>query len=501
MKGISARIFKSRRTPESSARCGRCIVEPLECRRLLTNTLQITIPAQVTSITAKDLQNVGIQFQLRDLPGTLTLTGENLAAQTVGKNVTVTGNVSRIDDLSVFNTTPASSLMVKGPAGAIPLVSFESTGPMKMIDIHPFLIDGPVNIVAAPKMQFGDGMASTINITQNIPLVNFTGGSFSNSQINFIKGNSAPSIPAVMIKLNNLTDTQLNADGFIKMLNLHSITESAPGASGITANSAGMFKVSADYKANFTLKPTFGLRYTLNSYAIGGTASGTWNIPGTTRMGSANTYDSGYSAKFDSIGTYLVTKDFSGSLTAGAIGNASIGRNMVGGTFNLTNPFAANSWNLGSLKVSNSIENSTITSQGNLGNIQTMFTYYSHIQAGINPNYVFGQPPTTDWYTSNSSIKSFISDCPSHHKIHFVGSYVGAYDLQSILIGNVQDQNFGSPFGVAGVRIDKYSVLLNNKLFKLSGLNSLAGYDSGLQKYGLTEQDLVDFRTLFLNGG
>ncbi|MDB5292164.1 MAG: hypothetical protein JWL69_3405 [Phycisphaerales bacterium] len=135
MKGISARIFKSRRTPESSARCGRCIVEPLECRRLLTNTLQITIPAQVTSITAKDLQNVGIQFQLRDLPGTLTLTGENLAAQTVGKNVTVTGNVSQIDDLSVFNTTPASSLMVKGPAGAIPLMSFESTGPMKMIDI------------------------------------------------------------------------------------------------------------------------------------------------------------------------------------------------------------------------------------------------------------------------------------------------------------------------------------------------------------------------------
>ncbi|MDB5172512.1 MAG: hypothetical protein JWN51_1285 [Phycisphaerales bacterium] len=496
---IAVRTFRPRRASELSPRLSRCIAEPLEPRRLLTNTLQVLIVPQITAISARDLQNVGVDFQVRNLTGSLTLTGENLAAQTVGNHVNVTGAVSAIDDLSLFNTTRASSIVVKSKAGRIPLQSFESTGPMAMIDMRPLLLNGDIHILAAPKIQFGDGAAANINVSQSIPLVNFAGGNFSNSQINFTTATPPGAIPAVAIKLNNLTDTHLNADGFIKTLNLQSITQSTPGAGGITANSAGTIKIASDYKADLTFKPSFGLRYTLDNYRIGGTASGSWNVPGATRMGSAGTYDSGYRAKFDGIGTYVVGKDFSGSLTAGAMGKATIGHNMTGGTFNFTNPYAANSWNLGSLKVGNTIQNSTIKSDGSLGNIQTMFTYYSHITAGISPNYVFGQPLTNSDYTSYSYIKSFTSDCPSHHKIHYVGSYVGAADLQNVLIGNVQDQNFGAPFGLAGLKIDKFSVLLNNKLVNLNSLNSRAGYDSGLQQYGLTRQDLIDFIVDFLD--
>src|SRR5947209_2223807 len=74
-------------------RRGRCIVavEPLEARALLTNTIHVEIQTPITVLTAQDLQNTGIQFQLRDVIGTLTMTGENLAAQTVGSRVNVTG--------------------------------------------------------------------------------------------------------------------------------------------------------------------------------------------------------------------------------------------------------------------------------------------------------------------------------------------------------------------------------------------------------------------------
>jgi len=100
-------------------------------------------------------------------------------------------------------------------------------------------------------------------------------------------------------------------------------------------------------------------------------------------------------------------------------------------------------------------------------------------------------------YTSDSIIKSFTSDCPSHHSLHFGGSYVGAYDLQNIHLGNVETQYYGIPFGMAGLRMDHVSVLLNNNAVNLTGLNSAATLDAGLQKYGLTEASLVDFKLLF----
>jgi hypothetical protein len=494
----SAKICKTR-TAESSSLHRPCVAEALECRRLLTNTVQVAIATPIISISAHDVQNVPFGIQLHDIVGMLTVTGENVSAQTVGNKINLSGTVSRIDDLSLFNTIAASSVVVKGKANDVPLLKFESTGPMKMIDARPLFLNGPVSLVAAPKMMFGDASAATIDISQSIPLVNFTGGNFANSQIHFIDAAPAPAVPAVIIKMNNLTDTHVISDEFIKSLNLNSVTQSTPGAGGIAANTVGAFKVTSDYKADLTLTPTFGLRYTLNTYSIGGTASGLWNVPGATLKGSAKTYDSGYRATFGSLGTYSVAKDFSGSLTAGSVGTATIGGNLNGATWNLTNPYAANSWNLESLKVANTIENSTITSNGNLGNIQTMFTYYSHITAGISPNYVFGQPLTNSDYTSYSYIKSFTSDCPSHHKIHYVGSYVGASDIQNVLIGNVQDQNFGAPFGLAGLKIDKFSVLLNNKLVKLNSLDSRAGYAAGLQTYGLTRQDLIDFLVDFLD--
>jgi hypothetical protein len=500
--GHQSKNSNQRRQRPDRNRAVPVTIEPLEPRQLLTsNTIQVQITPAITTVTGMDLQNLGVNFQLKDLTGTLTVTGDLLSAQTVGNHISLAGNLRQIDDISLSNTTPASSLVVKGPSTGLHLDAFESTGPMKMIDVRPLVVDGQVNLVAAPSVQFGDSSTGgVLNIIQNIPVVKFSGNNFSNSQLNFT-ADPAITMPMLTMKFNNFSDTHLSAGmSYINSLNLNSATESTAGGSGITANSMGAFKVTSDYKADLNFAPSFGLKYTLDNYKIGGTGSGNWNIPGATRLGSAGFYDSGYNATFGSLGTYSVGKDFTGGhLTAGSIGNASVGHDLVGGTWSLTNPYNANSWNLWNLHVGDSISGSTIKSDGNLGNLSTMFTYNSNITAGLNPSYVFGQPITNSTYTSWSWIKSFTSDCPSHHKIHFVSSYVGAYDFGNIHLGNIQTANNGLPFGVGGFRIDKMLILDNGKQLTFNSLNSSASFDSGLQPYGLTQQSLSDFKVMFPN--
>ena len=494
---MRARRFFTGRLATGSPAKTVCVAERLERRQLLSNTVQVQITPLIATVTAQDLHNLGINMKFADLTGTLTFTGNNLAEQTAGKQVNVTGNITDVS-ASFSNSTSASSFVVSSKANDVLLDGFTSTGPMKLIDFRPLVSNGNIQMVAAPRILVGDGMNATFNVTQNIPLANFTGGSFTNSQFNFTAPTSSLG-SNLNLKFNNLTDTRLNVSPYIKSLSLGSFNTTSPGSGGIAANSAGTISVASNYKADFTFKPTLGLKYTLGNFRAGGTASGNWNVPGATGFASAGLFDSGFRGSFGSLAGLKVGKDFDGSLTAGSLGIGSIGGSMNGASMDFTNPFAANSWNLGSLKIANSINNSTITSSGNLGNINTMFTFGSKITAGVDPSFSFGQPLSSSDYTSWSTIKSFVSDCKSHHLMHYGGSYVGAYFMNSVHLGNIVTDNFGAPFGLAGTRFDKFSFLDNGKTISLTGITSTSVYNSGLQSNGLTPQQLGDFRVLLPN--
>jgi hypothetical protein len=472
---------------------GQVFFEPLETRRLMANTIQVQITSDVVGVSARDLQNIGINFQLKGVQGLLTLTGNNLAAQTVGKQINITGTTTAINDLSLVNETLASSIVVRANPDVIPLLSFETTEPMKLIDLRPLLLSGDVNVMGAPKMMLGDGSGANIHISQGIPSMTFSGGTFRNSQISIMKVN--PSASTAM-NLRDLVDSHVGVDGYLRSLTLNSATESSAGMSGITANSAGTIKVGSDYKADLTFRPTLGLRYTLSSYKAGGVTSGTWDIPGVTGSLYSRSLDSSYSGSFGAINRFSIANDFSGSLTAGSIGAATVGGNMLNGWLKLVNPYTANALDLGSLRVHNSINNFKIISNGNMGVLDTMFTYSSQIAAGLNSSYVFGQPLMPSDYTSLSYIRSFTSDCPSHHNIHFVGSTVGAYTLQNVHLGNVETQSGGLPIGLAGYDMGNVLFLLNSKPVRLKMLTSQAGLDAGLQQNGLTRQSLGNFDVL-----
>ena len=450
-----------------------CEIERLEPRQLFTNAVQIEISPRIVSVSAHDIQNLGISLKFDDLLGTLTLSGNNISAKAVGNHEVVSGNVTAIDDISLSNTTSRSSVSLRTLRNPIPLNSFESTSSMRSIDLLGANLTGNLQLVASPMLVLGNASAATINITQNIPVLNFTGGDFNNTFINITNSGATQSMN---LHLNNSTDTQIVTGDLIKSLRLNSFTQSAPDRGGITAGGAGSFNVLGDYKADLTFRPTLTLKYTLDNFSIRGNASGTWDIPGPSRSLYGRSFDSGYSGTFGSLGSLRVGTNFSGSFTAGSLGIGAIRDNLLGSTWNLTNPFATNSWNLGLLHVGNAIENSTITSEGNLGGISTMFTYYSQIKAGVSPSYVFGQPLSTSAYTSYSSIRSFVSDCPSHHFVHFIGSYVGAAYLTNIHLGNVQTQNNGTPFGLAGIRMDRVSVFANNETLNFKMLDSAASF-------------------------
>ena len=490
-----ARRLNSSRLSNGPVAAGRYIAERLEQRRLLTSIIQVQITPAVTAVHAQDLHNLPISMKFGDLTGMLTLTGENLAKQAAGKEVNVTGNITDVTSLSLANSTPASSFVVSGKANDVLLDGFDSPGPMKLIDIRPLIANGNVQMAAAPRMLFGDAMNSTFNIPQSVPLVNFSAGSFTNSQLNFTAPNASFGTN-LLLRFSNVKDSRLSIDPFLKSLTAGSFTTTSPGSGGIAANSAGVMNFATDYKADLTFHPTLNLKYTLSSFRAGGIVSGNWNVPGPSGFVSGGLFDNGFRGSFGSLAGLKVGRDFDGSLTTGSLGVGSIGGNLSGATLDFTNPFAANSWNLGSLRVHNSISGSTITSDGNLGNIATMFTFGSKITAGVDPSYVFGQPLSSSSYTSWSTIKSFISDCPSHHQIHYTGSYVGAYFMPSVHLGNIQTNNFGAPFGLAGFRFDKLSFLDNGKAINLGGITSMSAYNSALQANGVTQQQLGDFKVL-----
>jgi hypothetical protein len=485
---------RSRHGVRSAPRPGCRNIERLEPRWLFANTLQVQIDPAITSISARDVQNLGIGFRFSDLTGTLTLTGDNLSTQSAGHGEMILGNVSMIDDISLSAAGSRGSLSVMKRGSLIPLGGFESSSAMSMINLSGTDLTGSAQFIAPPMLTLGNADGATINITQNIPLFTFNGGNFTGSMINI---NSTLPAPAAKLHFGSVLDTQIFSDAYLSQAGFKSFTSSTPGSGGLTAAGAGSISVAGDYKADFKLNPSTSLKYSLDNFTIGQGASGTWNVPGSTKSLSARTFDSGFGGTFGTLYGLRAGTDFSGSLTAGSIGNATVGGKLNGANIDLTNPFAANSWNLWSLHVGNTIEDSTIRSNGNLGDISTMYTYYSQISAGISPSYVFGQVPTPTDYTSYSTIKSFFSDCPSHHSIHFVGSYVGAAYLDSIHLGNVQTSNSGLPFGMAGLQMDKVYFLLDSRPISLPSMNSTAALDAGLQKYGLTEASLGDYTLRF----
>ena len=453
------------------------------------------ITPKLIDITGLDTQSSRVNFNLKDVTGTMTLGGTNLATQTSGSRQIISGNIATIVDIDLTSTLSTSRFQVKANyKDGITLGSLESPNPMATLCLGGIDLVGLAQLVAPGLLRFGKADNATIDIMQNIPTFTLKGHTWTSSMVNVTSGTLASSLN---LDLHTGIDTLFSTTEIIPRLKLDSFTETGIDTGGITAGGIGSFMVKGNYTADLNLNSLPTLKYALDDFNAKGTASGNWNIRGAVNLIYAKTFDTNFNGTFGGVKNFRVGTNFSGSFSAGFLDKGNIGDDMIGATMNFTNPFSTNAQDLGFLHVGNTIEDSSILSDGNVGSISTMYSYFSNYGAGVSPSYVFGQPLGPSDYTSNSIIGSIIIDCPSHHNIHFVGSTIGAYGLWNVQLGNVQTDNSGVPFGLAGYQMDHVAFRYNSRLLTFPSLNSTAEYDAGLQKYGYTPGTLGDFSLQF----
>lgn len=66
-------------------------------------------------------------------------------------------------------------------------------------------------------------------------------------------------------------------------------------------------------------------------------------------------------------------------------------------------------------------------------------------------------------FSRRPSIGSVVSDCKSHHLMHYGGSHVGAYFMPSVHLGNIVTDNSGlESNGITQQQLGNFRVLLPN---------------------------------------
>src|SRR5580765_4168908 len=93
--------MRKRKVAEQS----RC--EALESRRLFAGgqPMQVLIDTKIVEVDATLVNNLGVTFKFHDCNGTINFTGDNLAQQSTGKRITVTGTPDTLDSIDLSNTT------------------------------------------------------------------------------------------------------------------------------------------------------------------------------------------------------------------------------------------------------------------------------------------------------------------------------------------------------------------------------------------------------------
>jgi hypothetical protein len=450
------------------------VVEPLERRTFLDGTqetITITISEnQGVSFVENAHEHVDIDF--KHCSGTVTVTGTDLVQTTVkGGGVVVTGTVNYLNavDVTASSNPAVADVLVDG-------IGFGNDD-VDWMELQDFVDSVTLNTVEI----------QDVNLTDMIQI----------DQADFVKMDVAHNIRmnADVVKslsIGSVLDSQIVLTGPLTQFVANSFIASTPGSASLTGYPIASIKIGGAFTADLNLNYQLAPKFTVDTFHIGGNASGTWDIEGTTHSIYADSFDSAFSGTFGRVDNWGVRASYSGAFSAGSVANMSVGGNINNGTLNFTNAYSLNVLDLGKLTVGNYITGSNITSAGNIGSVHTMYTYYSYIDAGTSSGYVFGNTPTSADYTSPCYIESFYSDCPSMHNLHFESSEVAAFNLENVHIGNVVTDNGGSPFGLVGIRMEAVMVGVGGKQLRFKNLMTEADFTTGLTSQRQSQQTLGD---------
>jgi hypothetical protein len=472
---ISLRSGGNMRSSTSPGR-GGCLVESLEQRTFLDGTpVQIVIPVNENQIlTFPQTGRLHINITFKYCAGSVTVTGTDLVQTPTRTGISVSGTLLSLNQVLVNQafSPKLSDLTVEGvnyprtQTSWFQLQGIEDTVPMNQIKVRRLELDGSATFDELNYLRISEAMDSSISgaVSKRMAFGNVSNSTISDSE------------PLCCFCCCDMTS-------------------SSPGESVLLAPAIRYLRVRKDFDADLILSGSSTKKYTLDAFSAA-LIDGTWNVSGNTHSITTGSVNSPFVGSFGEIDLFKVRQNFTGSLTAGSLGTLDVGNSLTSSTLNFTNPYLAGAFDLSHLNVGNYIESTNLNSTGNIYAIHTMYTYYSNIEAGISPGYVFGMTPTSADYTSPCWIESFYSDCPSMHYEHFIGSYVGAYNFGTVHVGNVVTNNYGSPIGFAGYQFDSLRFGLGAIKPRFKDLLSETQFTTDLSQQHETPSALGDFHIL-----
>jgi hypothetical protein len=144
----------------------------------------------------------------------------------------------------------------------------------------------------------------------------------------------------------------------------------------------------------------------------------------------------------------IATLKIDGSLTGGAITAASINRLTIAGAMsNAALSLSGSGQTLANFTVTQAVNNSQIRSAGNIGKVTVGAFAGSDLFAGVDPG-VSTLPTTSADFSQTDSIANFTVTGKTN-SYFFSDSNIAAASIGDVVLGRVDPNNNGNPFGVA----------------------------------------------------
>jgi hypothetical protein len=190
------------------------------------------------------------------------------------------------------------------------------------------------------------------------------------------------------------------------------------------------------------------------------------------------------------LGQINVRLDAHFALTAPSLAGLNVGGNLLDSTINLSGPFAAGAADLKNATISKDVLRSTIAAAGNVGTFDARTMVDCVLQAGVAGGV--GLPASDADFVATASIDRVNLQTDSR-RVSFGNSVIAASQVGPLVLGRVQTENGGTPFGVAGrsIRSVQGTDISTGKSFKISNPSSTQAAAAALSTKGIDPHDLT----------
>ena len=458
---------------ERRGRSNQVSLEQLEGRTLMAATSILIGGGAAQSVRYTDVSGSQVTVFLNG-PGSamVNVDGTNVGQTATRTGVLVTGTGLTLSSIGVSGSTQNSSLNIV-------------TRGRSAVNSGPITVNGFLAALKAPRVNLA-GDLTTSAFTNLVQL-----GSASNGTINI--GPTRFGGRAVTFQVGDVTNETFISAQKINVLRANQWVSTTGQTQSIQAPQAQVIQVKNVFSPDLSLVGAPRGQQELTRFQAGSISGGTWNIggdSGSIQTGSATGWSPTFSGIINSL---TLRQDLMATLTAGTIKTLNVRGSVSNANIQLTDPLAANGFDLGNLSVGGDIAGSTIRSIGSIGSVSARSLQNSRIYAGI-VNLPGGQ-----------NLPGSASDIPISAQIRslrlrrsaaatFVNSAVAAATLGSLNLGTVRTANAGTPFGFAA-RQPIQTVQLTDESTGRSvtgrRIASTSAFNALLAARGISQQDLV----------